>query len=451
MKIWNGGALLMPVVAWAVLAGAPGAGEARQDTKVASTQAVALPPEAKVVFDKARASYKDVKTYQDKVTLKFEMRAKNGAGEDQNQDDSEEMTFFYGGPKRFAMEHKDFAVVSDGTNQTAHLKFMSQYIQKPAGEGLMDEAKVGPIGILGSLHVPAALLVQPAKYAKQFPLLNEITSVKAEERGGKAGTRVSGKGELPEMPFGAAVPMTIWFAGDTGLVGEVTMDLKPAYEDMMAADLKIEKAMGTISFTGIETNGDIAAEKFVFSPGADDKKVDAFGGEDGKDPQLELVGTACPAFTGQDLEGKSVSLADFKGKVLVLDFWATWCAPCMQMIPKIQELSAEYEGKGVVVLGMNQDTPDAVDTVKSTVEKRKLTFRQFMDKDGAVAEQFKVSGIPCTVIVDGTGMIQWIHTGASPSLKKELSENIDKLLKGESLVKPKEAPKVEEPKDEPKK
>lgn len=450
MRIWNGRAALVPLVACGVLAGSGGIVLA-QDAKAGAPAAAAVPPEAKAVFDKARAAYKDLKTYQDKVTLKFEMRAKTVGGEDQNQDDQEEMTFAFGGAKRFTMDHKDFGVYSDGTTQTAHLKFLNQYIQKPSGDGLMDEAKVGPIGILGSLHVPAALLVQPAKYTKDFPLLATVESVKAEERDGHAGKRVQGKGELPEMPFGAPIPISIWFADDTGLVGEVTMDLKPAYSDMMSDQLKVEKAMGTITFTGLKSNEEIPAEKFVFTPGEGDKKVDSFGADEGPDPQLELVGTACPDFKGKDFAGKDVALSDFKGKVLVMDFWATWCGPCMQMIPKIQELSADYAGKDVVVLGMNQDDPGSLDKVKSTIESRKLTFRQFMDNDGSVAEKFKVSGIPCTVIVDGAGTIQYIHTGASPSLKTELSERIDKLLKGESLVKPKEAPKGEEPKGEPKK
>jgi thiol-disulfide isomerase/thioredoxin len=438
MKIRNCCASLVPAVVVVMLAGAPGAVLA-QETKVAAPATPApVSPEAAAVLNKARAAYAKLKTYQDTTKLKFEMRAKDAEGNDQNQDDSEEMAFVFAGAKKFAMTHKDFAVYSDASTQTAHLKMLSQYIQKPAQDGLIEEAKIGPIGILGSLHVPANLLLAPVKFEKDFPLLSEITGVAAEEREGKAGKRVSGKGELPEMPFGETIPMTVWFADDTGLVGEVTMDLKPAYTEMTAGQMTISKATGTITFSDFKLDEEVPADAFTFKAGEGDKKVDSFGMGDGPDPQQELVGKASPDFKGSDLEGKPLNLSDLKGKVVLLDFWATWCGPCMQMIPKIQELSAEYADKGVVVVGMNQDSPDDLQQVKNTVEKRKLTFRQFMDKEGAVAEQFKVSGIPCTVLIDGQGVVQWIHTGGSPSLKKEISEKLDKLLKGESLVKKEE-------------
>jgi thiol-disulfide isomerase/thioredoxin len=222
--------------------------------------------------------------------------------------------------------------------------------------------------------------------------------------------------------------MTMWFADDSGMLEEVTIDLKPMYADMMPPGSTVDKATATIAFTDIQLNSEVPADKYTFKPSDTDKKVKSF------DPQQELVGEAVPDFKGVDLEGKAIGISDFKGKVVVLDFWATWCGPCMQAIPKIQEINAEYASKGVVVIGMNQDTEDVKDKVKETVEAKKLTFRQFMDSTQSVAEQFKVTGIPCTVVVDGKGIIQWIHTGFSPNMKKELSEKLEKLLKGESLV-----------------
>jgi thiol-disulfide isomerase/thioredoxin len=394
-----------------------------------SAEAPANPAAAKAVLDKARASYKALKSYQDTAKLKFEMRAKDPEGNDMNQDDSEELTFVFAGARKFVLSHNDFAVYSDGKTQTAHLEMQSQYVQRDAEDAIMDEAANGPVGVLAAVHAPANLMISPAKFEKEFPLLADATHVKAEEVGGKPGKRVSGKGELPGMPTEEKIPMTIWFADDTGLMGEVTIDLKPTYAAMMGPEAKLEKAQATITFSDIQINSDVPAEKYTFKASETDKKVKSF------DPQQELVGAPTPDFKGVDLEGKPIAISDFKGKVVLLDFWATWCGPCIQAIPKIQELSAEYADKGVVVIGMNQDTEEVKDQVKEMVKTKNLTFRQFMDTTQSVAEQFKVSGIPCTVLIDGKGIVQWIHTGGSPGLKKEIGEKLDKLVKGESLVK----------------
>lgn len=444
MKIRHG--CVLSAAAMLILAGTAGVafGQATA-TKSVATPVAANDAQAKQLLDKARAAYKAAKSYQDKTALKFEMRAKDTDGNDQTQDETEEMTFVFAGPRKFAMAHKDFSVYSDGQLQTAHLKIIDQYVQQPTEDALMDEARRGPIGILSALHIPAALLISPAKHETEFPLLTKITAITAEERNGKPGKRISGAGVLADLPIDGDVPITLWMSDQTGLIGEVTLDLQPAYTKMLGEQMKIEKAMGTISFEEIQLNAEIPAEKYTFKPGAADKKVDSFQGSDGPDMQQELVGKPSPDFKGVDLEGKPLNLSDFKGKVVLLDFWATWCPPCMQMIPRIQEISAEYADKGVVVIGMNQDSADAVEAVKKTVASKNLTFRQFMDPEGETAGKFNVTGIPCTVLIDGAGVIQWIHTGGSPSLKKEIGEKLDILLKGGSLIK-KEEPQKDEPK-----
>ncbi len=439
MKIRNG--CVLPAMAMMMLAGMAGVADAQNQGKppaptpppaaasaAAAAQPAAVPAnpaEAKVVLDKARAAYKAANTYQDRVKLKFQLKAKDADGNEQNQEETEELTFVFAGPKKFALTHSTFRVHSDGTTQTAYLKPQSEYVQAPAEEALMDEVTAGPLGALAMVHVPASLKMSPAKFEKDFPLLSEVIGVKAEEREGKSGKRVWGKGELPGMVTEEKLAITMWFADDSGLLGEVVIDVKA----MMDPQLVIEQATATVSFADIEVNAEIPADKLVFKPADGDKKVKSF------DPQRAMLGEASPDFKGVDLEGKPLNLSDFKGKVVLLDFWATWCGPCMQVIPKIQEIAAEYADKGVVVIGMNQDDEESKEKVKGMVAAKKLTFHQFMDTTQAVAEQFKVDGIPCTVLIDGKGVVQWIHTGGSPGLKKEIVEKLDTLLKGESLVK----------------
>lgn len=437
------------IVSAALLAGVAGSSLSCLAQETAATTTAAAPaqpvsPEAKAVFEKARAAYKALKTYQDKTALKFEMKAKTPDGQDQNQDDSEEIKFVYAGAQKYAMTHKDFGLFADGATRVLQFKPTSEYMQRPIAEEFSEEEMIGPIGMFSAIHAPSAVLLN-TKADAAFPLLVEATTVTPEERNGKAGKRVSGSGKLPGMPIDAPVPMTIWFDDSTSLIGELTFDLKPLYTKMVGDQMTVDKALATVGFGDVEVNADVSAAQYAFTPGAADKKVDQFGmgGENGPDPQLRLVGAPAPDLKGVDLDGKPLSLSDFKGKVVLMDFWATWCPPCVKGIPNIQELWSEYESKGVVVMGINQDDSGAKDKVVKFVADKKLTFRQFMDPEGAAGQAYLVTGIPCTVLIDAKGVIQKIHTGYSPSMKKELAADLDKLLKGESLVEPKK----EEPKD----
>src|SRR5688572_11396686 len=137
MKIRNG--CVLPAVVM-MLAGTTGLVHAQETkptpppappaTAVLGVQpeAPANPAAAKAVLDKARASYRALKSYQDTAKLKFEMRAKDPEGNDMNQDDAEELTFAYAGARKFVLSHNDFAVYSDGKTQTAHLKMEGQYV-----------------------------------------------------------------------------------------------------------------------------------------------------------------------------------------------------------------------------------------------------------------------------------------------------------------------------------
>lgn len=396
----------------------------------AAPSAPAASPEARAVIDRARAAYRAARTYQDKVTLRFEMRAKDADGNDRNEDDTEEMTFAFDRPGKFLFRHSDFAIYSDGAAQTGHSTDTGRYVQKPTTDGLVDEVRMNDIDLICAVHIPASLLISPTRFEREFPLFTEFTDVKPEALNGKPGKRISGKGSLPGMPFEAPIAMTMWFADSDGMLGELTMDLKPIY-DMMDETLTIERATGTISFTNPVIGAPIPPETFVFKPGAADIRVETLVEEAESDAQLALVGQPAPEFKGVDLDGKPFALSDFKDKIVLLDFWAAICPACMQTLPKIQELAAEYDGK-VVILGINEDDDSAREVVRRVAASRKLTFRQFMDAEGAVAASYFVESIPCMVLIDAKGVVRWVHTGATPTLKRQIAERIDTLLKDES-------------------
>lgn len=135
-------------------------------------------------------------------------------------------------------------------------------------------------------------------------------------------------------------------------------------------------------------------------------------------------------FTLTSLDGKPVSLSDYAGKVVILDFWATWCPPCRNEIPHFNELAAEYGDKGLVVLGVSVDR-DGVDVVKKFRDSFPVKYPVVMGDQGT-SQQYQTylppdqrGGIPFTFIVDKEGNIREKYVGYRP---KEVFETAIKNL-----------------------
>jgi cytochrome c biogenesis protein CcmG/thiol:disulfide interchange protein DsbE len=124
----------------------------------------------------------------------------------------------------------------------------------------------------------------------------------------------------------------------------------------------------------------------------------------------ETAGNPAPSFTLQDLNGKQVSLSDFRGKVVVLDFWATWCPPCVKEIPHFIELYEQYKDKGFAMVGISVDR-EGVSVVKSFAGKHRINYPILMT-DGQVDKAYGgITGIPTTFVIDRAGNIRQKYVG----------------------------------------
>ena len=121
-------------------------------------------------------------------------------------------------------------------------------------------------------------------------------------------------------------------------------------------------------------------------------------------------GKAAPSFTLQDLNGKPVSLSDFKGKVVILDFWATWCPPCVIEIPHFIELYEQYKDQGFTMVGISLDR-EGISVVKSFVRKYQINYPILMT-DGQVDRVYGgITAIPTTFVIDSAGNIRQKYIG----------------------------------------
>lgn len=141
-----------------------------------------------------------------------------------------------------------------------------------------------------------------------------------------------------------------------------------------------------------------------------------------------LVGRDANDFTLQNLAGNKISLSDYKGKIVVLDFWASWCGPCMIAMPDIIEAVSKFEESDVKLIGVNVQEDKA--TAARTVKARNFALEVALDTTGKISQSYNAQSIPRTVVIGEDGKIKWAHTGASPTLGSQLENVISSLQKG---------------------
>ncbi len=132
-----------------------------------------------------------------------------------------------------------------------------------------------------------------------------------------------------------------------------------------------------------------------------------------------------PNFSLVSLDGKKYSLKDFKGKVLLLDFWATWCGPCKMEVPHLKDLHARYNGKGLRIVGVALDQ-QGEKAVRPFVEKHEIPFLSLLGTNEVVQAYGNIRAIPTTFLIDKKGNIQKVYRGYTE--KAVFEEDIKKLL-----------------------
>ena len=135
-----------------------------------------------------------------------------------------------------------------------------------------------------------------------------------------------------------------------------------------------------------------------------------------------------PLFVLDDVNGKRTALEDYRGKIVVLEFFATWCEPCQITAPLLQKLQERYKDSGVKVIGISIDEgARAPEKVKSFMKEHMFSYTVVIDSGGA-KKQYDAFGLPTTVIIDRAGRIRHRHYGITANYSRTLAGEIDALL-----------------------
>lgn len=136
------------------------------------------------------------------------------------------------------------------------------------------------------------------------------------------------------------------------------------------------------------------------------------------------IGKAAPDFETTDLDGKKVRLSDFRGKVVVLDFWYRGCGPCIRTMPQVNELADDFAGQPVAILGMNTDADPA--NARFVARELALKYPTLHARD--LSAKFGVEGFPTLILIDPHGILRMIHVGYSATLRDEMGAAIRRMM-----------------------
>jgi thiol-disulfide isomerase/thioredoxin len=229
---------------------------------------------------------------------------------------------------------------------------------------------------------------------------------------------------------------TIWIDEAHGTVLR-TIVHADNYLESGAARIPTEEQTIT-TFTTTELNGQVRENLFSFTPPRDAKLMQDFP-DPSKDFGNALAGEPAPSLKLKSEDGKVVALDSFRGKPVLLDFWATWCGPCVAALSKLAQIYQEAKDKGLILLTVDQD--EEAMTAAEFLAKKGYAWRNFHDGDGEIEKLVGRSGIPRTMLVDAQGKIAYDAEGMD---EDELRKEIAKLGPEYAplLPKPKVAPCV---------
>jgi peroxiredoxin len=134
-----------------------------------------------------------------------------------------------------------------------------------------------------------------------------------------------------------------------------------------------------------------------------------------------------PDFTLRSADGRNVRLDELRGQVVLVNFWATWCGPCREEMPRLDTLYQKYRKSGFVLLGVNVD--DDPKTALATMAKLNVSFPVLFDADKKVSKLYDLNTMPSTIVIDRDGKMRFLHRGYRAGTESDYEQQIRGLLK----------------------
>lgn len=139
------------------------------------------------------------------------------------------------------------------------------------------------------------------------------------------------------------------------------------------------------------------------------------------------VGRKAPEISGESIAGVPVSLSQYRGKVVLVDFWATWCGPCRSLIPHEKDLHRQYDTRPFTILGISRDRKR--EDLRSFVDQEKILWPNIFDGAGSICNEWGVNAFPTFVLINHKGIIIGKWEGGGPQVMSEIEKAVDQAVR----------------------
>ncbi len=350
----------------------------------------------------------------------------------QEEEMTQESLLVYERPNRLALESDLISLVSDGEQLTILFETFDYFLRIPIDDDLASTLQEHEEHLGDALlpDVAALLSDDPHAFLQAFAKDLDITVLEDEDHDGRPAWVIQIQVEDDIMEL--SEPVKAWIDQETGLLSglRANVDLS-AYADEGIPGMPSSYTLNYRVASRV-LNEDLDDALFVpdtigFTEIADfDELLEAMEDLMGA-PDVGLIGNEAPDFELTLLDGTSFRLSDQRGKVVLLDFWATWCPPCVESLPYLQAMYEEVRGDDVVFLGISVDRSNPEERVKDMVERFDLSYSVGINEDGDIAMDYVAFSIPTMVLIDRDGVIRDHKIGFHPEKMEELKAELIRL------------------------
>jgi thiol-disulfide isomerase/thioredoxin len=354
-------------------------------TALLALSARAEPPAPEMeILRRVASSYRDASTTWLEGTIEAQLRGPAGG---QSTEAAFRLALGERGKVRDELQHPAAGAmrVSDGTQTWLYMAPLQQYTRQPAGAG---EPEGGPV--TGLLLATLQSLDRGVESVRALP--DESVPYQGEDR-------LCHVLEVVHQPSpGVAapkVPRRFWIDRQRGVVLRQSA--------AVTGEGAVEQRE-TVRYTRVLLGRPLPDSLFAFRPPPGARRVEEFGRSAG-----DLTGRTAADFTLPDLGGRRHSLSRQRGKVVMLDFWASWCGPCRVQMPMVEKLHHELKDKGLVVYAINQG--ESAEIARRYLARHRYSTTTLLDPSTEVGRNYQVAGIPTLVIIDRQGKIAAHYVG----------------------------------------
>jgi thiol-disulfide isomerase/thioredoxin len=408
-------------------------------------------PEAKGRLDAVSKAYRALEGYSDQGHIEL---AATIDGKPRTETTAASLAFAR--PNKVRVDTDMVKLHSDGSTLSTSVTPLKRYISDPAPRLIATDSLIdGPMAATlfsGPVGLPPLLTLNFLVAEDPLKLIGDL----AEGWTVEADAKVDGKSfQVVRLDMSKGPDLRLLIDPETRLLGRIEVLFPKPEGDGPVPGTKVSIDSCIWVAGAVETKAP-AADVFAFKVPAGYEKVaslqeaiaDKPNADDGEG-KSSLVGKPAPEFTMMaiDAPGKPKPLTnkDFAGKVVLIDFWATWCGPCLKELPEIQKMVEAYakSEKPLAVIALSVDDNDGVDLIptrtliEETLKEKKITLtgnsvgRLAIDPGGEIGRAYKANAIPMLVLLDAKGVVRAVHIGYTE--RSELTAEIDALLADKPL------------------